>query len=445
MRTHRPRPLAAVPTITGTPWQPPSEHQLRGMATEATVDLGWGRLVFGQTFADPHRLVQVLGEEAEGHRDICIYPRDPQVLLGLAPGELFLDPSLTFRLDLHRYRPRRDLVPDVFVRTVCCPDDVVGMQRITTLAGMVPADGDTVWHNHSTRTVRYLVAEDRRTGRVVGTVTGVDHVRAFGDPEGGASLWCLAADPHQAPRGTGEALVRVLAERHLARGRNYLDLSVLHDNARAIALYRRLGFRPVPALVVKRRNAVNAPLFVPAPPGLDRLPPSARLLADEALRRGVRVEVTDPDAGEIRLTLGARSVLACGSLTELTTAVALSRCDDERVTRRVVSAAGVPVPGTAERAGEDVRVLVVDGVVVAARRAADDVTDRLHPVPAAAAVRAAHALGVPVVGLDLRVADLDGPAHVLVRADARPDLAGHAPRPVAARVVDLLLPETRSR
>jgi D-alanine-D-alanine ligase-like ATP-grasp enzyme len=96
-----------------------------------------------------------------------------------------------------------------------------------------------------------------------------------------------------------------------------------------------------------------------------------------------------------------------------------------------------------------VRVVVVDGQVVAA--AADrpavpaDVTGRLHPDVAAAAVRAAAALGLPVAGLDLFVPDLDGPAHALVRADARPDLASHATRPVAARVVDLLFPETRPR
>jgi GNAT-family acetyltransferase (TIGR03103 family) len=406
--------------------------------------------VFGQTFPDPQRLVEALRGEAEGHRDICIYPRDPQVLLGMAPGELFLDPSLTFRLDLHRYRPRRELIEGVFVRTVASPDDVTEMGRIVSRVGMVPGDGATVWHDHSTRTVRYLVAEDRRTGRVVGTVTGVDHVRAFGDPEGGSSLWCLAADPDHAPRGTGEALVRVLAERHLARGRSYLDLSVLHDNDRAIALYRRLGFRPVPALVVKRRTAVNAPLFVPAPPGLDRLPPTARLLADEALRRGVRVEVTDADSGELRLTLGARSTLTRGSLTELTSAVALSRCRDERATRRVLADAGLAVPDGSPAAGEEVRVLVVDGEAIAAtaRRPAGppgDVTARLHPDVAAAAVRAARALGLPVAGVDLRVPDPAGPVHVLVRADAQPDLGGDAGRPAAARVVDLLFPEVRTR
>jgi GNAT-family acetyltransferase (TIGR03103 family) len=576
----RRRPLSAVPTITGTPWHPPSEHQLRGMDTEAALDLGWGRLLFGQTFADPQRLVEALRGEAEGRRDICIYPRDPQVLLGLAPTELFLDPSLTFRLDLHRYRPRRELVENVFVRTVTCPDDVAEMERIVTLTGMVPGDPNTVWHNHSTRTVRYLVAEDQRTGRVVGTATGVDHVRAFGDPEGGSSLWCLAVDPGEAPPGTGEALVRVLAERYLARGRNYLDLSVLHDNAPAIALYRKLGFRQVPALVVKRRTAVNAPLFVPGPAGLDRLNPYARILADEALRRGIRVEVTDAAHGEMRFTLGARSVLTRESLSELTTAVAMSRCDDKRVTRRIMAGAGVRVPVGAEVAGddlgpapallerfgelvvkpargeqgkgitvgvrdeaglrsavalarqhcpdvlveelvegEDLRVVVIDSEVVAAavrrpatvvgdgvsdvttliqrtsrrreratggesriplddttavvvadagwtmdevppagqrirvRRTAnlhtggtiEDVTDRLHPAIAEAAVRAARAIGIPVTGLDFLVPDLDGPEHVFVEANERPGLANHEPQPTAARFVDLLFPETRRR
>ncbi|MGY1771304.1 N-acetylglutaminylglutamine synthetase [Blastococcus sp. SYSU D00813] len=573
------RPLSAVPPITGG-WERPSEHQLRGMQPEACLDLGWGRLVFGQTFDDPGRLVEALRAERDGRRDVCMYPRDPQVLVGTAPDELFLDPSLTFRLDLHRYRPRRDLIGGVFVRTVASPADVEAMVRVTDLAGLVPGDPDSVWRNHAGRTVRYLVAEDRRTGRVVGTVTGVDHVRAFGDPEGGTSLWCLAADPREAPPGTGEALVRVLAERYLARGRSYLDLSVLHDNARAISLYRRLGFRQVPVLVVKRRNGVNAPLFVPAPPGLDELNPYARILADEALRRGIRVEVTDAAHGEMRLTLGARSLLTRESLSELTTAVAMSRCDDKRVTRRVVAAAGVRVPeavevaagdlqpaldllgrcaelvvkpargeqgkgitvgvrdGTGLRAavdlalrhcpdvlveecvpGEDLRVVVIDGEVVAAavrrpaevvadgvsdltalvaersrqraratggesripldattaavaaeagwamddvppagtrirvRRTANlhtggtitDVTDRLHPGIAAAAVRAAGAIGIPVTGLDFLVPDLDGPEHVFIEANERPGLANHEPQPTAQRFVDLLFPETRRR
>ena len=197
------RALTAVPTITGTPWQRPSEHQLRGMAAEAAVDLGWGRLVFGRTFADPEQLVEVLRGEAEGRRDICVYARDLQVLLGLAPGELFLDPSLTFRLDLHRHRPRRELVDHVLVRTVTSPDDVAGMLRVVRLAGMVPGDPAGVRQGHSDRTVRYLVAEDRRTGRVVGTVTGVDHVRASATPRAAAACGVWPSTRRRRPRVRG--------------------------------------------------------------------------------------------------------------------------------------------------------------------------------------------------------------------------------------------------
>ncbi len=572
--------LSAASPLTGVPWQPPSEHQLRGMRSGVALDLGWGRLVFGQTFADLRGIVDVLRDEAAGRRDICMYPRDPQVLVGLAPDELFVDPSYTFRLDLHCYRPRRELIEGVFVRTVSSPADVRELERIHDRAGMVPADPATTWRNQRTRTVTHLVAEDRRTGGVVGTVTGVDHVLAFGDPEGGSSLWCLAVDPQSAPPGTGEALVRVLAERYAARGRAYLDLSVLHDNTGAIALYRKLGFRQVSAVVVKRKNSINAPLFVGGPPGLGDLNPYARILADEALRRGVRVEVTDVASGEMRLSLGGRSVLTRESLSELTTAVAMSRCDDKRVTRRVLQGAGVRVargaevpggdltaalalleevgqvvvkPARGEQgrgitvgvqdpaalrravdvalrhcpdvlveelvAGEDLRVVVIDHEVVAAavrrpaevvgdghrdvtalvretsrrreratggesripldevtaevvaesgyamgdvppsgerlrvRRTAnlhtggtiEDVTARLHPDVAEAAIRASRAIDIPVTGLDFIVPDVDGPEHVFIEANERPGLANHEPRPTAQRFVDLLFPETRRR
>ena len=59
---------------------------------------GWGRLIFGQTFADPEKLAEVLRQEGPGRRDICIYAREPHVLVARAPAELFIDPSHTYRL-----------------------------------------------------------------------------------------------------------------------------------------------------------------------------------------------------------------------------------------------------------------------------------------------------------------------------------------------------------
>ena len=97
--------------------------------------------------------------------------------------------------------------------------------------------------------------------------------------------------------GVGEALSRALAEHFRRLGRSYLDLSVAHDNAAAIGLYEKLGFRRVPVLAIKRKNAINEPLFTPPPETVDDLNPYARIIADEALRRGIWVEVLDAELG----------------------------------------------------------------------------------------------------------------------------------------------------
>ncbi|NAZ86127.1 N-acetylglutaminylglutamine synthetase [Kineococcus indalonis] len=397
-----------VPAISSRAWQRPPSHFTRDMATDVALDMGWGRLVFGHTFTDQRDVVDALRAEETGERDIAMYVREPQVLVGLAPHELFMDPSITFRLDLARYRPPRDRNPDVFVRMVRERSELEDVNRLYAANGMVTSDPDVMWANHRTRTFTYLVAEDTRTREVVGTVTGVDHVLAFGDPEEGASLWCLAADPQDAPRGTGEALVRVLAERYIARGRAILDLSVLHDNDGAIALYRRLGFRPAAPVVVKRKNPINRPLFSPQPEHLDELNPYARIVADEALRRGVRVEVTDAPSGEMRLTYGGRSLLTRESLSELTSAVAMSRCDDKRVTRRLLAATGVRVPRAVELAPDP--LADADGLAAAQRLLAETGPVVVKP-----------ARGEQGKGITVGVAD----GEALHRAVA--EAAGHCP------------------
>jgi hypothetical protein len=97
-------------------------------------------------------------------------------------------------------------------------------------------------------------------------------------------------------------------------------------------------------MAVKRKNAINEPLFTHPPETVDDLNPYARIIADEAIRRGIRVEVLDAESGEMRLSHGGRSVITRESLSEYTSAVAMSRCDDKRHTRRLVSDAGIAVP-----------------------------------------------------------------------------------------------------
>ncbi|OBG56990.1 N-acetylglutaminylglutamine synthetase [Mycobacterium sp. E735] len=319
---------------------------VEAMAKDVELELGWGRLIFGQTFADARQLVEALRREGPGRRDICIYARESHVVVAEAPTELFIDPSHTYRLRFADAKKTEDPAPvGVTVRTLNDPVDADAMNRVYVRCGMVPAGVDVIWNNHlNVPAVTYLLAVRDTDGAVVGTVTGVDHELLFDDPEQGSSLWTLAVDPAAGLPGIGAALTRALAERFRSAGRAYMDLSVAHDNAAAIGLYEKLGFVRVPVLAIKRKNAINEPLFSPPPETVDDLNPYARIIADEALRRGIWVEVLDAETGEMRLTHGGRSVVTRESLSEYTSAVAMCRCDDKRLTRRLVSEAGITVP-----------------------------------------------------------------------------------------------------
>ena len=310
---------------------------------EVALELGWGRLIFGQTYPDAASLIEAMRSERPDSRDIAFYVRDPQVVMAAAPQELFLDPSHTYRLDLATYRPSHRTPSGFFIRRLCSESDANTVNAIYAARGMVPVEPSFFWRQRDSRTLTFLVAEEEDSGQVVGAVTGVDHGRAFDDPERGSSLWCLAVDPLSPHPGVGEALVRRLAELFQARGAAYMDLSVLHDNESAIALYEKLGFKRTPFFTLKRKNPINEKLYI-APPPEEGLNPYARIIVDEARRRGIGVEVLDAEGGFFKLTHGGRSITCRESLSELTSAVAMSRCDDKAVTRRLMETAGVPVP-----------------------------------------------------------------------------------------------------
>jgi D-alanine-D-alanine ligase-like ATP-grasp enzyme len=133
----------------------------------------------------------------------------------------------------------------------------------------------------------------------------------------------------------------------------------------------------------------------------------------------------------------------------------------EKTSRRRERATGgesrIPLDATTEEivaaAGHSMDDVLPTGERLRVRRTAnlhtggtiEDVTDRLHPAIADAAVRASRAIGIPVTGLDFLVPAVDGPDHVFIEANERPGLANHEPQPVAARFVDLLFPETHPR
>ncbi len=306
------------------------------------VDCGWGRLIFAHTFSSSEDLADTLRDEQPGRRDIALYLRDPHVVLSIAPQELFLDPSHTYRLWMFNWRAPQERQHGFRVRRLRTHEDARAMNELFAKRHMVSVDVDFLQAHRSSQTLTYFIAESA-DGEIIGTVTGVDHVHAFDDPENGSSLWCLAVDPQASQPGVGQALVTQLAEHYLARGRAFMDLSVMHDNQQAIALYEKLGFTRVPVFCLKKKNTINERLYTGPKPEAS-LNPYALIIVNEARRRGIAVEVDDAEHGYFSLSFGGRTIACRESLSEMTHAVAMSRCDDKRVTSRLLSAAGLAVP-----------------------------------------------------------------------------------------------------
>ncbi|MFD2110272.1 N-acetylglutaminylglutamine synthetase [Thiorhodococcus fuscus] len=339
-RIHHRLERSRAPSVKNWDRRPRADQEL---GESATVDCGWGRLLFGQTFTDPMVLAAALQDERPGKRDVALYLSDPHVVLSYAPQDLFLDPSHTFRLWLERYQSCQRRPKGFQIRLLNSRADAEAIQRLYIARGMVPPGADFIWDHRTSKVLTYWVAEDDQDGSLLGVVTGVDHAAAFDDPENGASLWALSVDGQAPYPGIGEALVRQVIEYFLARGRSFLDLSVIHDNANAIRLYQKLGFERIPAFALKNKNAFNEPLFMGRQPEGD-LNPYASIIVNEARRRGIGIEVIDASAGYFALVLGGRRIVCRESLSELTSAVAMSRCDDKAVTHRLLRHAGLRVP-----------------------------------------------------------------------------------------------------
>lgn len=555
-------------------WGAPPSSIADELDKQAVVDCGWGRLIFGQTFRSSRQLADQLRDESLGRRDVALYSRDPQVVVSRAPQELFIDPSLTYRLNLERTALRVPVIPGIEIRRIDRVEDVEQVNRIYKARSMVPVRDGFFDYQQTHPELCVLLAVEAQGGQVVGCVTGVDHYRTFEDPDNGSSLWALAVDPQCVHAGVGEALVLALADTFKRAGRSFMDLSVMHNNEQAIHLYEKLGFFQVPVYCIKTKNAINEQLYI-GPKTEQKLNVYAQIIVDEAYRRGVVVDIVDAAGGFFDLSLGGRTVSCRESLTDLTSAVAMSRCDDKAVTRRFLSRAGLHVPeqellrdeeqalaflqrhqrivikpargeqgvgvcvdlrepdevqaayalasGICERVvgerfvtGEDLRIIVINDEVVAAavrrpasvvgdgehtvtelihkqsrRRAAatqgesvipmdaetercvrdaglamdqvlqkgqrlnvrktanlhtggtlHDVTGRLHPTLAKAAVCGAQVLSMPLVGFDFIVPDVEQPDYAIIEANERPGLANHEPQPTAEKLLDMLFPQT---
>ena len=324
-------------------WEKLGGPATKGMTPDAFVEMGWGRLVFGHTFADNARIVETMTRYGYDSRDIAMYIIDPHVVVSLAPEKLFLDPSHTFRLWSHDYTMDHRTRNPFVIQRVSTRQEAEAINRIYSLCRMKGADPDFILDRRAGKLRTYMIAKDLARDRVIGTVTGVDHVAAFNDPEKGASLWSLAVDPQSDFPGVGISLVRHLCEHYFTRGRAFVDISVMHNNKKAIALYEKLGCHRIPVFCIKRKNPINQDLYT-THQQYPKLNPYAKLIVDEAKQRGIRIDIVDEAFGLFTLTLGSKTISCRESLSDLTTAVAMTKCDDKRLTRKLLAKHNIRVP-----------------------------------------------------------------------------------------------------
>ncbi len=86
------------------------------------------------------------------------------------------------------------------------------------------------------------------------------------------------------------------------------------------------------------------PAMDQAPPRADTIPVNAQVIIDEARRRGISIEIHNAEQGMFALRLAGRTIACHESLTDLTSAIAMTRCSDKRILHSTLVASGIATP-----------------------------------------------------------------------------------------------------
>lgn len=302
------------------------------------ADCGWGKVLFAQTFTSRKELLDLMSENKD-KRDIAFYVKEPHVLLAIAPQELFLDPSHTYRFEFGK-KDFKLIPPKGFIIRKARENDIDQINKVLASCNMLPYPDNFLKKLQSG--IEILVAEDDQNN-IYGTLLILDHKKIFNDEKNGASLWALAVDPQAPLAKVGICMANKALELFKERGNDFIDLSVMHNNKEAIALYEKMGFEKRSFFAVKYKNEINEKLFIGKPPE-KKLNPYSKIIIDEARKRGVEVDILGKENNFFELIFGGRKVSCHESLTELTSAIAYQRCANKRITNLFLKNGGLSVP-----------------------------------------------------------------------------------------------------
>ncbi len=306
-----------------------------------SLDCGWGKLLFGETYSKTEKSVADLKKERKKERNILFYPLDPQIILTQYPQDFFLNPAFTYKIDLQSFSLRRSARSTFSIRKAESVDDVNALNEVYEKMKMQPLRKN--WWETKDEAITLYIVEDNENSEILGGVMIIDHVHAFKDAKKSVSLWSLVVSSDARYPGIGKALMKYVIQENKRKKRKRLFLSVVAGNIPAQRLYETLGFVRTPILTVKNKSPINESLFV-CQRMVQKFSPHTQGIIREALKRGIHVEQIKDDV--YKLTLGGRGLLCNSSLSEITSSIMQLMCKDQKQFFNILDILKVQYPET---------------------------------------------------------------------------------------------------
>ncbi len=220
--------------------------------TNHLINCGWGRILYGPSYVDVHKLAEDLLLGTPHKRDIAFFlkPESANEVLKHS-DKLSLNTSYTYRLDLAHYQKPEALAPEIDICTATFHDvkSLNALYQLTKRSAIEENEQDDVL-TQTGHTV-FIAKEGKE---YVGGLNYLDHTECFEAKDNSASVWALTIHPEKAYRGIGQRLIRHAIETAIDSNKKYLDLSVQVSNERAIGLYEKLGFQRIEKTSLKTQS-----------------------------------------------------------------------------------------------------------------------------------------------------------------------------------------------
>ena len=310
---------------------------------DTCIDCWWWNLIFWHTYKDQEKIIKDTCNERRWKRNLALYIKNPHVLLSIAPQKLFLDPSHTYRLWFDKIQFIPEINKSIVVRQLLKESDLNAINEIYKKRKMVTLPNSFLKRAKTKKCINIFVAESVESWEIIWVIMWIDHHFAYKDPEWGSSFWALAIDNQANVPWAWMALVKFLIDFYIWRWRNFLDLSVMYNNIWAIWLYEKMWFERVPVFTIKHKNIINEKLYS-GTSGESDVNIYAQIIIDEARKRGIDSEITNETDSSFKLKHWWKEVNCYESLTDMTSAIALKRCEDKVLTSRLLRQAWLNTP-----------------------------------------------------------------------------------------------------